>query len=111
LHSLIGKHATVIIAVFLMLLCRLLKLLERVEAKVNLIMFNPYSGTKFQSSQIDQVLAFRSVLVGGGRVCTIRDSRGDDEMAACGQLGDPELSSRAGVMLTPPEKFREAMVN
>ena len=30
--------------------------------------------------------------VQGGRVCTIRDSRGDDEMAACGQLGgDPNM--------------------
>ena len=95
----------------LVLLCRLLKLLEGIEAKVNLIMFNPYSGTKFQPSQIEQVLAFRSVLVAGGRVCTIRDSRGDDEMAACGQLGNPELSTRAGVTLTPPERFKAALVS
>ena len=47
----------------------------------------------------------RSVLVRAGRVCTIRDSRGDDEMAACGQLGNPQLSARAAPILPPPAWF------
>ena len=41
-----------------------------------------------------------------GRVCTIRDSRGDDEMAACGQLGNPQTSLRPAPILEPPEAFR-----
>eukprot|EP00195_Chlamydomonas_chlamydogama_P015783 CAMPEP_0202908476 /NCGR_PEP_ID=MMETSP1392-20130828/46166_1 /ASSEMBLY_ACC=CAM_ASM_000868 /TAXON_ID=225041 /ORGANISM="Chlamydomonas chlamydogama, Strain SAG 11-48b" /LENGTH=164 /DNA_ID=CAMNT_0049597841 /DNA_START=1 /DNA_END=491 /DNA_ORIENTATION=- len=73
---------------------RLLKLLEPVQCKVNLIVFNAHQGTRFQPSHDEQILAFRSILIQGGRVCTIRDSRGDDEMAACGQLGALGLSFR-----------------
>jgi hypothetical protein len=36
-----------------------------------------------------QVRAFKGVLLRAGRVATVRVSKGDDEMAACGQLGDP----------------------
>ena len=43
----------------------------------------------------------------GGRVCTIRNSRGDDEMAACGQLGSgPELAFRPPPILEPPPRFK-----
>ena len=45
----------------------------------------------------------RSILIQSGRVCTIRESRGDDEMAACGQLGvDRE---RQAPMLEAPLQF------
>jgi 23S rRNA (adenine2503-C2)-methyltransferase len=67
---------------------RLVSLLEPIEAKVNLICFNAHPGAPFTRTPIEQVLAFRSVLIRAGRVCTIRDSRGDDQLAACGQLGD-----------------------
>lgn len=33
-------------------------------------------------------------MIQGGRVCTIRDSRGDDQLAACGQLGDVSKALR-----------------
>jgi 23S rRNA (adenine2503-C2)-methyltransferase len=78
--------------------------------QVNLITFNPFAGTRFRTSPIEQVLAFRSVLIRGGRVCTIRDSRGDDEMAACGQLGDPLASAKSAPILEPPERFRSALL-
>jgi 23S rRNA (adenine2503-C2)-methyltransferase len=43
-------------------------------------------------------------------VCTVRDSRGDDEMAACGQLGDVgALGARAPVLRAPP-RFQEALL-
>lgn len=77
--------------------------------QVNLICFNPFAGTRFRSSPMADVLAFRSVLIQGGRVCTIRDSRGDDEMAACGQLGNPLLSAKSAPILEPPERFRAAL--
>ena len=72
---------------------RLLSLLEDCEAKVNLIEFNPHAGTIFEASPPERVRGFRSVLIDGGLVCTIRTSRGDDEMAACGQLGN-DLGAR-----------------
>jgi hypothetical protein len=56
--------------------------------------FNPHPGTEFRRTPDDRLLAFRSVVVRGGRVCTIRDSRGDDELAACGQLGDVSKARR-----------------
>lgn len=77
--------------------------------QVNLICFNPFDGTRFRPSCMSDVLAFRSVLIQGGRVCTIRDSRGDDEMAACGQLGNPLLSAKSAPILEPPERFRAAL--
>jgi 23S rRNA (adenine2503-C2)-methyltransferase len=77
--------------------------------QVNLICFNPFAGTRFRASPMEQVLAFRSVLIQGGRVCTIRDSRGDDEMAACGQLGNPLASAKSAPILEPPERFRDAL--
>jgi 23S rRNA (adenine2503-C2)-methyltransferase len=86
---------------------RLLKLLEKTKAKINLIVFNPHSGTRFHPSEVERVNAFRSILIQGGRVCTIRDSRGDDEMAACGQLGDLAVSLRQAPILEPPERFKD----
>jgi 23S rRNA (adenine2503-C2)-methyltransferase len=69
-------------------------LLEPIEAKFNLITFNPHEGAPFSRTPVEQLLAFRSVLIRAGRVCTIRDSRGDDQLAACGQLGDVSQAVR-----------------
>ena len=88
---------------------RLLELLEGIEAKVNLIVFNPHEGTRFKPSHMPDVMAFRSILIRGGRICTLRDSRGDDEMAACGQLGDPGTATKAGPILEPPPRLKELL--
>ena len=48
-----------------------------------------------------QVRAFRGVLLAAGRVCTLRVSKGDDENAACGMLGDTGLSQQAGKRPVP----------
>ena len=66
---------------------RLAGLLAYVECKVNLIVFNTFEGAPFGPSNVEEVRAFRAILVKSGLVCTVRDSRGDDKMAACGQLG------------------------
>ena len=68
----------------------LVKLLKNVRCKINLIVFNPHEGTKFRPSTPEAVAAFRGVLIREGHVATVRASRGDDEMAACGQLGNPD---------------------
>ena len=70
----------------------LLTLVARVECKINLIVFNSHEGTPFVASTRDAVQEFRSILIQGGLVCTVRDSRGPDEMAACGQLGNAALA-------------------
>jgi 23S rRNA (adenine2503-C2)-methyltransferase len=76
-----------------------------VNPQVNLIVFNPWEGTRFQRSKDEDVDAFRSVLIQGGFVCTIRDSRGGDEAAACGQLGNVGLSFRTAPLFEAPQRF------
>lgn len=92
---------------------RLLALTARVRCKVNLIVFNPHPGSPFQPSTPEQVQAFRSALIQGGHVATVRNSRGDDEMAACGQLGsfDPAAERQRPLppLLPPPERLRAAV--
>ena len=72
----------------------LIELLKNVRCKINLIVFNPHEGTIFSASTPTAVAQFRDVLIQGGCVTTIRSSRGDDQMAACGQLGNPELNPK-----------------
>lgn len=85
---------------------RLGDLLAGIYCAVNLIVFNPHAGTRFTASAMADVEAFRDTVRAAGKLCTIRDSRGDDEMAACGQLGAPEQSPRPAPMLKPPPRFR-----
>ncbi len=55
-----------------------------IEAKVNLIVYNPVHGISFQPSR--RMAAFREALLRSGLITTIRRSRGSDIAAACGQL-------------------------
>merc|ERR1712091_539487 len=48
----------------------------------------PWELLTFQPTPQEDMEAFRDRVRAGGRVCTVRESRGDDEMAACGQLGE-----------------------
>ena len=70
---------------------KLIKLLEGIKAKVNLIYFNPYPGTDFQRPETEQMEKFRDYLLSKGVLCTIRESKGLDISAACGQLREKEL--------------------
>lgn len=58
--------------------------LRGVACVVNLITFNAHEGTPFSSSSLKTSEAFRQALTARGQLCTFRDSRGDDGMAACG---------------------------
>ena len=69
---------------------KLLKLLDGIKAKVNLIYFNPYPGTTYQRPQRDDMLKFQDYLTSRGLLCTIRESKGLDISAACGQLKEKE---------------------
>jgi len=65
---------------------QLVKLLESVPSKVNLIPFNPFPHAVYERSKKGQIKAFQQILQKAGLVTTIRATRGDDIDAACGQL-------------------------
>jgi 23S rRNA (adenine2503-C2)-methyltransferase len=65
---------------------RLVRLLHGLRAKVNLIPFNPFPGAPFATSPRRRIEAFRDHLRHHGLSATIRESRGEDIQAACGQL-------------------------
>ena len=67
---------------------KLVKLLHGIKAKVNLIFFNPHDGSEFQRPEVRDVIAFQEYLIKHGVLCTIRESKGLDISAACGQLKD-----------------------
>ncbi|WP_201352119.1 23S rRNA (adenine(2503)-C(2))-methyltransferase RlmN [Hydrogenimonas urashimensis] len=71
---------------------KLLKLLQGIKSKVNLIYFNPYPGTTFQRPEPEKMKAFQDYLLNRGLLCTIRESKGLDISAACGQLREQELA-------------------
>jgi 23S rRNA (adenine2503-C2)-methyltransferase len=71
---------------------KLVKLLEGVKAKVNLIYFNPYPGTPYERPSYEDMFAFQEYLVTHGLLATIRDSKGIDISAACGQLKEKTQS-------------------
>jgi 23S rRNA (adenine2503-C2)-methyltransferase len=55
-------------------------------AKVNLIPFNPFPGTRFERSPEDDIRAFQKLLLDSHVLTMVRRTRGDDIDAACGQL-------------------------
>ncbi len=65
---------------------KLARLLAGHPAKVNLIPFNPFPGTRFRRSAPETVQHFRDELIRRGVLATVRRTRGDDIDAACGQL-------------------------
>jgi len=69
---------------------KLVSLLNGIQAKVNLIYFNPYAGTSYQRPQEKDMLKFKDFLNQKGLICTIRESKGLDISAACGQLREKE---------------------
>jgi len=64
----------------------LARLLKGHPAKVNLIPFNPFPGTRYTRSSAPVIQRFRDELLQRGVLATIRRTRGDDIDAACGQL-------------------------
>lgn len=64
----------------------LAQLLKGQPAKVNLIPFNPFPGTRYRRSAAPTIERFREILNTSGVIATTRRTRGDDIDAACGQL-------------------------
>lgn len=65
---------------------RLDELLRGIPAKVNLIPFNPFPGAPFGRPEEHRVLAFQEQLAGKYMTVLVRKSKGQDILAACGQL-------------------------
>ncbi len=65
----------------------LVKLIKPFKAKINLIPFNPWPGSNYKASSPDKIKVFKKhILEEGKLVATVRLPRGDDVLAACGQL-------------------------
>ena len=56
------------------------------SAKVNLIPFNPFAGTRFERSDEADIRTFQKILLDQKVLTMVRRTRGDDIDAACGQL-------------------------
>jgi 23S rRNA (adenine2503-C2)-methyltransferase len=66
---------------------RLTRLLKGIRAKVNLIPFNEHGGSPFRRPPDEVLQKFRQILMAGKLTTVIRQSKGGDILAACGQLG------------------------
>jgi len=64
----------------------LVKLLKGIPAKINLIPFNPWPGTKYECSDWEQIEKFSEYIFNAGYSSPVRTPRGRDILAACGQL-------------------------
>jgi len=65
---------------------RLVKLIKGIPAKINLIPFNEWPGAPYQRSDWKRIKAFAEIVYKAGYASPIRTPRGEDIMAACGQL-------------------------
>ena len=77
---------------------QLARLLKNKPAKVNLIPFNPFPGTRYKRSPQATIDRFRQVLLDSGIITVTRRTRGDDIDAACGQLAG-KVNDRTRVRL------------
>ena len=64
----------------------LINILHDIPVKINLIPFNPFPGTHYLCSAKAVINRFKKQLLDAGLVATVRKTRGDDIVAACGQL-------------------------
>ena len=65
---------------------QMIHLLKNLPSKINLIPFNPFPHAPYGRSSRNRIISFQKTLSDAGFVCTIRQTRGDDIDAACGQL-------------------------
>jgi 23S rRNA (adenine2503-C2)-methyltransferase len=65
---------------------RLIQLIRGIPAKINLIPFNEWPGAPYERSEWERIEAFADIIFKAGYASPIRTPRGEDIMAACGQL-------------------------
>ena len=62
------------------------KIMSKFPSKLNLIQFNPWPGVKYLPSTEERATKFMEIIKNNGHIVTLRKSRGDDILGACGQL-------------------------
>jgi 23S rRNA (adenine2503-C2)-methyltransferase len=72
----------------------LVRLLEGIPAKVNLIPFNPWPGAPYECSSDAAIKAFSDIVFAAGYSAPVRTPRGRDILAACGQLKSASVKPR-----------------
>ena len=79
----------------------LVRLLKGIPAKINLIPFNPWPGSRYECSDWEQIEKFSQVVFDAGYASPVRTPRGRDILAACGQLksATEKLSARERMAL------------
>jgi len=74
---------------------QLIRLLDNMPCKMNLIPFNPFPKSNYETSDHETVIAFQNRLTAAGVKTWVRKTRGDDIDAACGQLAG-DFQDRTG---------------
>ncbi len=86
----------------------LVKLLEGIPAKINLIPFNEWPGAPYERSTARAIQVFGDIVNNAGYASPVRTPRGEDIMAACGQLKSASLrmtaAERAAIAAVIAEK-------
>jgi 23S rRNA (adenine2503-C2)-methyltransferase len=79
----------------------LIKLLHGIPAKINLIPFNPWPGSRYECADWEQIEKFSEYVFNAGYSSPVRTPRGRDILAACGQLksATEKLSARERMAL------------
>ena len=76
---------------------RLVRLLQGLPSKINLIPFNNWTGSQYKRSSSDRIKAFRDIIIKSRLPSPIRRPRGEDIMAACGQLKSNSLKEKTSI--------------
>ena len=72
---------------------KLVEILQHLRCRVNLIRFHSSEGVPLEGVSDDKMIALRDYLTNEGIICTIRASRGEDIMAACGLLAGKKTNN------------------
>ncbi|MGB1147237.1 MAG: 23S rRNA (adenine(2503)-C(2))-methyltransferase RlmN [Alphaproteobacteria bacterium] len=65
---------------------QLVKILRGIPSKINLIPFNPWPGSDYECSSATRIASFQTIIQNAGLSAPVRTTRGEDILAACGQL-------------------------
>ena len=79
----------------------LVKLIKGIPAKINLIPFNPWPGSHYLCSAPERITAFANAINDAGYQALIRTPRGQDILAACGQLKTASEKASKSILCKP----------
>ncbi|MEM7072623.1 MAG: 23S rRNA (adenine(2503)-C(2))-methyltransferase RlmN [Pseudomonadota bacterium] len=86
---------------------RLLKLIAGIPSKINLIPFNPWPNSPYRCSKPEAIRSFADRIFKAGYAAPVRQPRGRDIMAACGQLKSSSIPLRASMRFDSPHPARQ----